>query len=67
VNVSFDNICQYFIISYIFFQYLFHVLTFFLKFCQSGDRGKGPIPNSASTENDEYISDEGIFDSRDPL
>jgi len=50
-----------------------------LKFCQSGDRGKGPehgkgvyegkgpVPSTTSTENDEYISDEEIFDSRDPL
>jgi hypothetical protein len=51
----------------LFFQYFLHVLTFFLKFCQSGDRGKGPVPSTASTENDEYISDEEIFDSRDPL
>jgi hypothetical protein len=57
----------------LFFQYFLHVLTFFLKFCQSGDRGKGPehgkgpVPSTASTENDEYISDEEIFDSIDPL
>jgi hypothetical protein len=62
----------------LFFQYFLHVLTF-LKFYQSGDRdkgpkhgkdvdrGKGPIPSTASTENYEYISDEEIFDSRDPL
>ena len=63
----------------LFFQYFLHVLTFFLKFCLSGDRGKGPehgkgvdrgkglVPSIASTENDEYISDEEIFDSIDPL
>jgi hypothetical protein len=61
----------------LFFQYFLHVLTFFLKFCQSGDRG-GPehgkgligekaVPSTASTKNDEYISGEEIFDSRDPL
>jgi hypothetical protein len=56
-----------------FFQYFLHVLTFFLKFFQSGDRGKGlehgkgPVPSTALTENDEYISDEEIFDSIDPL
>ena len=44
-----------------------------MKFFQSGDRGKGPecgkgpIPRTASTKNDEYISDEEIFESRDPL
>jgi hypothetical protein len=44
-----------------------------LKFYQSGDRGKGPehgkdpIPSTTWTENDEYISDEEIFDSIDPL
>jgi hypothetical protein len=50
-----------------------------LKFCQSGDwdkgpehgkgvdRGKGLVPSTKLTENDEYISDEEIFDSRDPL
>jgi hypothetical protein len=63
----------------LFFQYFLHVLTFFLKFFQSGDRGKGPecgkgiyrrkgpIPSTTSTKNDDYISDEEIFDSRDPL
>jgi hypothetical protein len=63
----------------LFFQYFLHVLTFFLKLCQSGDRGKGPehgkgidlgkgpIPSTTLTENDEYISDEEIFDSIDPL
>jgi hypothetical protein len=89
--VSFDNICQYSIIFHLiifaniplfhilFFQYFFHVLTLFLKFCQSDDRGKGPehgkgvdrgkghVPSIASTKNDEYISDEEIFDSIDPL
>jgi len=50
-----------------------------LKLYQSGDRGKGPergkgvdrgkglVPIIASTENDEYISDEEIFYSIDPL
>ena len=50
-----------------------------MKLCQSGDRGKGPecgkgvywgkglVPSIASTKNDEYISDEEIFDYRDPL
>jgi hypothetical protein len=50
-----------------------------LKLCLSGDRGKGnkcgkgidrgkgPVPSTTSTENDEYISDEEIFDSRNPL
>ena len=38
-----------------------------MKFCQSGDRGKGLVPSTASTKNNEYISDEEIFDSRDPL
>jgi hypothetical protein len=69
----------------LFFQYFLHILTFLLKLCQSGDRGKGPergkglghrkdiyrgkglIPITTSVENDEYISDEEIFDSRDPL
>ena len=61
------------LVHILFFQYFLHILTFFLKFCQSGDRGKGPehgkgpVPSTASTENDEYISDEEIFDSRDPL
>jgi hypothetical protein len=69
----------------LFFQYFLHILTFLLKLCQSGDRGKGPehgkglgrrkyiyqgkglIPITTSVENDKYISDEEIFDSRDPL
>jgi hypothetical protein len=57
----------------LFSQYFLHVLTFFLKFCQSGDWGKGLergkvlIPCTTSTKNDEYISDEEIFDSIDPL
>jgi hypothetical protein len=67
------------LVHILFFQYFSHVLTFFLKLCQSNDRGKGPehgkgvdrgkgpIPSTASTKNDEYISDEEIFDSRDPL
>ena len=67
------------LVHILFFQYFLHVLTFFLKFCQSGDQGKGPesgkgvdqgkgpVPSTTSTENDEYISDEEIFDSRDPL
>jgi hypothetical protein len=67
------------LVHILFFQYFLHVLTFFLKLCQSDDsgkgpehgkgidRGKGPVPSTASTENDEYISDEEIFDSRDPL
>jgi hypothetical protein len=67
------------LVHILFFQYFLHVLTFFLKLCQSGDRGKGPergkgvdrgkgpIPSIASTKNDEYISDEEIFDSIDPL
>jgi hypothetical protein len=79
VNVSFDNIFQYFVIHILFFQYFFHVLTFFLKLCQSGDwgkgpehgkgidQGKGPIPSTTSTENDEYISNEETFDSTNPL
>ena len=44
-----------------------HVLTFFLKLCQSGDRGKGLVPSTASTKKNEYISDEEIFDSTDPF
>jgi hypothetical protein len=67
------------LVHILFFQYFLHVLTFFLKLCQSGDSGKGPehgkdvdqgkvlVPSTASTENDEYISDEEIFDSGDPL
>ena len=67
------------LVHILFFQYFLHVLTFFLKLCQSDDsgkgpehgkgidQGKGPIPSTTSTENDEYISDEEIFDSRDPL
>jgi hypothetical protein len=67
------------LVHILFFQYFLHVLTFFLKLCQSDDSGKGPergkgvdrgkglVPSTASTENDEYISDEEIFDSRDPL
>jgi hypothetical protein len=67
------------LVHILFFQYFLHVLTLFLKLCQSDhsgkgpkhgsgfDWGKGPIPSTASTENDEYISDEEIFDSRDPL
>ena len=67
------------LVHILFFQYFLHVLTFFLKLYQSGDRGKGlecgkgvdqgkgPVPSTTSTKNDEYISDEEIFDSRDPL
>ena len=44
-----------------------------MKLCQSGDRGKdpergkGPLPSTASIENDEYISDEEIFESHNAL
>ena len=67
------------LVHILFFQYFLHVLTFFLKFCQSGDwskgpehgkgvdQGKCPILSTASTEKNEYIRDEEIFDSRDPL
>jgi hypothetical protein len=63
----------------LFFQYFLYVLTFFLKFCESGDQGKGPecgkdvdwgkglVPSTVSTKNYEYISDGEIFDSTDPL
>jgi hypothetical protein len=67
------------LVHILFFQYFLHLLTFFLKLCQSDDsgkglehgkgidRGKGLVPSTASTKNDECISDEEIFDSRDPL
>jgi hypothetical protein len=67
------------LVHILFFQYFLHVLTFFLKLCQSDDSGrgpehgkgidwgKGPVPSTTSIENNEYISDEEIFDSRDPL
>ena len=63
----------------LFFQYFLHVLTFFFKFWQSGDggkgaergkghdRGKGPIPSITPTEANEYISDEEIFESHNAL
>jgi hypothetical protein len=62
--IIFSNIPLFHIL---FFEYFLHILTFFLKLCQSGDQGKGPVPSTASTKNDKYINDEEIFDSREPL